>query len=565
LLAAPCITSCDGPVPEVIHGLSGTLTVTDFNVADGQSERVSGDITILASGAVRITGALEAVESNGQSITIQAEGDVSITGTVSAGGGALGDSGGNVTIVSMNGNISIGESASVVAGDGGGGQATTTAKTIVRTGKASVAFKTVSGGAGGTGGSVTLRAPNGEITVADVEGIIHLGNGGDGATIEVHGEDLLTTEMAEELENAGGDSGDLTIEALTFNGADISGDSAFVPTSGTFLSGGAGGNAGDFFWGQDAEGNSTYPDADTTAKVIAAAKQSGVNMRPVFPDLRRRGARGGNGIVGSAGNGAPLVVRGSHAGEPGTDGQNVFVVGGAGGDCKYLLCPYGGNGGKATSTGGNGARGVHPTGEGGKGGDADATGGAAGFGLLDNLDGFHGAASAFGGFGGKGGGLCPDNVADQGGPGGRGGAASAIADDEVPAFAHSGFGGEGGDGRERSGELGIGGNILLSGGPGSASLEGSAGISGAICPSAQTVIALVLASSTASLTVDLACVLNGTVAQPEANCDCEHVHGSIQFRSGTPLGGPIDDPNPQGCGHGCVIELPKDRVDATCD
>ena len=104
--------------------LSGTVDVGDFSVAAGQTKVVSGDLKISASGSVDIAGSLVADGDNGQSITIQAEGDVNISGTVTAGNGSAGAAGGDLTIVSMNGDITLTESSLIAAGDGGGGQTT---------------------------------------------------------------------------------------------------------------------------------------------------------------------------------------------------------------------------------------------------------------------------------------------------------------------------------------------------------------------------------------------------------------------------------------------------------
>lgn len=83
-------TSCDVAAPGEAPGLSGTIDATDFTVATGESQRVSGDLTINASGTVTIAGTLAAESAAGHSLIIQAAGDVSITGVLSAGQGAPG-------------------------------------------------------------------------------------------------------------------------------------------------------------------------------------------------------------------------------------------------------------------------------------------------------------------------------------------------------------------------------------------------------------------------------------------------------------------------------------------
>ncbi len=570
LVTAVCGTSCDVPVstPGDVPGLSGTIEATDFTVPTGESQRVSGDLTINASGVVTIAGSLSAENAAGHSLTIQAAGDVSITGVLSAGRGAPGGGGGDITVLSTNGNISIGESASLIAGDGGSGLTTTTAKSVLSIGKRSVLFKSVSGGAGGAGGSVTLRAPNGQISIVDQEGIIHLGNGGDGATIEVHGEDLLATELGDALENAGGDSGVLTIEALTFNGVEVTSETVFVSESTTFLSGGSGGNAGDLFWGVDADGNSTFPDADTTTKLIALAKQSGVHLRPIHSDVVREGAKGGDAWYGSAGNGSSLQVRGRDGTTPGTDGQNVFISGGSGGDCIQVISCEPGNGGSAGATGGDGAAGEHTTGEGGAGGSAAATGGLGGIdGALSTVRvGRMGNAVAKGGTGGKGGGLCPDDVSDQGGSGGNGGGADAsVSGGSAFATAIGGRGGDGGDGESASGAVGGGGLAQARGGMSPSPMVGGIGSAGATCGPVQA-LALSFAfigSLGEGATVRLSCVQGGGFSDVEDGCRCPHVHGPISI-IGIP-GGPFDDPDDRGCGHGCIITVPESELDYDCD
>lgn len=468
----------------------------------------------------------------------------------------------------MNGNITIGATASLVAGDGGSGQTTTTDKGAVSTGKRLALLKSVSGGGGGTGGSVSLRAPNGQISIVDQEGIIHLGNGGDGATIEVHGEDLLTTELGEELENAGGDSGVLTIEALTFNGVEVTGETEFVSESTMFLSGGIGGDAGDLLWGVDANGNSTFPDADTTAKLLAVAKQAGGNLRPIFPDLQLTGASGGDAWLGTAGHGANLQIRGRDGTTPGTDGQNVFATGGPGGNCiQQRLCDPG-DGGDADATGGDGARGEHTTGNGGAGGSANATGGTGGRdGALSTVViGRTGNAVARGGSGAKGGGLCPDNVSDTGGPGGAGGNAVALVP-FVPATATAvgGRGGDGGDGESASGTVGGGGSATGNGGPGSSQTPGDSGSIGATCGSVPA-LALsfgIIGSLGEGSTVRLSCIMGGGIGGVEEGCRCNHLHGAITI-TGIP-GGPFDDPDERGCGHGCIVTVPESELGYDCE
>jgi len=547
------ILSCNGQTD-----LSGTLNVADFSVAAGETARVSGDLMVNATGGADIAGRLMADVGMGYDITITAEGDVNITGMIAAGHGGPGNQGGHLTIISHSGNVVLSSGASIAAGDGGEGvigisQDANAEGTASR-------MRMIIGGGGGIGGSLTLRAPNGTITVADVEGIIHLGNGGHGATIEIHGEDLLTTDTPEELDNGGGDSGMLTIQAMAFNGIPIPEGETFAPDPGTMFTGGVGGTAGDFFYGQDENGNSTWPEnADTSVlETDPAAKSTGRNQRKIFNDKLRSGKNGGNGIF-SPGNGGSVRVRGASAIAPGGDGQNVFAFGGVGGRCLSLLCPDGGNGGDAYATGGDGGTGSHPNGTGGDGGKGDATGGLGGASIIK--DGRHGDALAFGGKGGKGGGICTTNVTTTGGRGGFGGGAFASGGDRF-ASANGGDGGDGGDGTTSSGPVGT--PLLASafGGPGNRTRQnqGMNGNAGKTCPPPKKVAALMLSNDSDAafgqgMLIDLACITGGQIIDPEDNCDCEHLHGAITIAE---IGGPYEDPDPNGCGNGCVMQVDID-------
>gem|GEM_PF-5376494 len=561
LLAA--LGSCiPQPVP-----LTGTLDVEGFLVRARQTQRIVDDVTIHVAGSVKIAGRIEPQMDAGQSITIQAEGDVTISGAVIAGDGPVGSAGGSVTIISLNGDITLAGGVSISAGRGGAGQFAEQPATLTDPNGMPIAGRMLTGGAGAPGGSVTLRAPNGSVTLANKPGIIHIGDGGDGVTFQVHGQDLLNTELVEPLENAGGDSGDFVVEAATFNGTPLLAGTQ-PPLDATLFSGGQGGDAGGLFWGVDENGNSTWPDVSTatqrplrSAGVDAAGeKRSDLTHRKIFSDLRRSGAKGGDGYL-HPGTGKSVRIRGRSARAFGGDGQNAFAFGGFGGNCKSPLCLEGGNGGSADATGGNGAVGRHPTGTGGDGGKGDATGGLGGVGLVNN--GRHGDARAFGGNGGKGGGLCNNNVADRGGSGGFGGAAFASADKKTKAIAVAGNGGDGGDGRKFSGP--VGGVLLASafGGPSSVQTQGKKGNPGATCPRVRALAVSALSSIPLAATafVEVACITGAEVSPPDDGCNCEHVHGDITIPG---VGGPFKDPDPSGCGHGCVQTVLKSLVDVTC-
>lgn len=552
------LVSCDG-IPET-PGLSGTLEVVDFSVAKDQSQLVAGDLWINASGTVDISGELTPISEQGQSITITAEDDVNISGRLASGGGSSGTTGGDLTIVSTNGNIDITQGSFIGAGDGGTGQTTLSAKMIATTSRGEVILKTLTGGAGGNGGTITLRALNGDITIA---GTVQIGSGGDGATITVSGEDLLTTEAPAELDNAGGNSGVFTLEASSFNGQPIDATVGVDLAGTSFLAGGQGGNAGDVFWGMDEDGNSTWPDEATIKKLIARAKQNGVNLSEVAPDLFVGGKNGGDAFFELPGRGASVNATGRSATQFGVDGQTAIAHAGDGGDCTSPFCTLGGSGGNATARGGNGQRGENPEGGGGAGGNGDAAGGRGGVGLI--TDGTDGTAFATGGSGAKGGGECPVEIAATGGRGGIGGAAFADAG-SAQARATAGDGGDGGDGENFGGAPGGSLNANAFGGATTQEFQGDGGSEGTICPPVFELVSAIRATSSEIGTdkyIKYACIQGGTMAESEVNCDCPHVHGSITIIG--VAGGPFVDPDPQGCGHGCFEFLPEDVLDFTCN
>ena len=260
--------------------LSGTLAVADFEVLPGEILLYDGDLTIDASGTVHIDGDLLPSGSGSENLTIRAAGDVIIGGQVAAGSGDVGAPGGDLTIASAGGSIRVEPGASLVAGDGGAGQVEETDSEAGLLGGRTVTLRVLSGGGGGPGGSLTLEASAGSVSIPDEAGVLHVGNGGDASDIEVHGEDLFTTELPAQLENHGGSSGRLSIDAATILGIGVEAEvlesdlvdpatgETILPAGSTmetfrsdaFLSGGAGGRSGDLYHGLDAEGNDTWPD-----------------------------------------------------------------------------------------------------------------------------------------------------------------------------------------------------------------------------------------------------------------------------------------------------------------
>lgn len=467
-------------------GLTACTCEQRYVIPAGKTTQVTSHLTIQDVRKVGIAGNLVASGDNGQSITIKANGDITISGKLIAGNGGEGQDGGTLTIISQNGNIYIGDTASLKAGDG-------------RSGQNSIGEE----GAGTRGGSVIFKAPNGTITFPDAEGIIHIGNGGNGADINIHGDDLLTTELPEQLSNAGGDSGELLVEAsqligLTYEVITLTEDivdpetgETIIPAGLTFrniesdkqlITGGVGGDAGSLYYGVDEEGNSTYPELLTanphtrlvdwqpTRYAFAAEQEAGDET---LEKIRVRGAWGGNGER-KGGNGGNVRVRGRNgvtlSNGNGQAGQAVDAWGGSGGSCQTRSGNKPCNGGNAFAFGGNGGHGVAPCGNGGEGSQAWATGGTSGAlysfrrvlaGItIDTYLGAGGDAHARGGDGGNAGGTCPDNVCGKGGDGGnagQGGASPGEGEPDGSSYVTGGDGGDGGDGRYVAGKGGFSG------------------------------------------------------------------------------------------------------------
>ncbi len=290
LIFGSCSGGSSGPA-----GVSGVIETDTYSISAGETVLVAGALTIHAVNDVTIDGALSANGANGQSITI----------------------------ISDNGNITISGAGSISAGDGASGSLSS-----ARAGMYDSVSRTISGG-GGNGGSVVLKAPNGTITIPNGEGVIHIGDGGAGAEISVQGDDLLTTESLEgDLSNKGGDSGILQIEAAQIAGVNTetetaeediidpatgevvypSGSSFTVISDQNVVSGGQGGNAGDYYWGTDADGNSTWPDS-STARQYRTASYSPETAYSAWTDISVWGADGGKGWT-RGGNGAVVARRG---------------------------------------------------------------------------------------------------------------------------------------------------------------------------------------------------------------------------------------------------------------
>jgi hypothetical protein len=526
--ATPTIT--DTPLPtltltptQIPAELVGMVETQDFILPAGRQVQISDDLILTASGDVDIAGDLMAESSI--NITIQAVGNITIAGELMFGVAVEGENGGNLTLISESGDIVLLDTAKLASGNGGAG---------VTELEANGEMTIIKGGQGGHGGSLTLQALNGEVSIPAVPGILHVGKGGEGATIAIHGEDLLITQVEEQLTNVGGNSGDLILMAETMNGAEFVavtlteelnillsgtnlplGSELYFPTDETLLSGGWAGNAGSLNYGMDDEGNSTWPEPEIIASslddvamepfwdqanVLAASANWVFSLliqteNEVDSEKKVIGASGGNGLYG--GDGADVYPFGKSGSQPGEDGQSATAIAGKGGSGIF----GGGTGGSAYARGGNGANGANPSGNGGAGGNAYATGGDSGVTYatdgdsgVDYLGVFRilskgGYAKAFGGSGGNGGGACPENVTNQGGLGGPGGLAIAnpgLGKVTKPgSFALGGFGGNGGDGLYTPGNGGpFGLATMISDQEDDTESNGENGDDGGTCPPA---------------------------------------------------------------------------------
>ena len=409
--------------------LGGTVDVGDFTVPAGQTTRVTSDLVINASGGVSIDGDLVADPAKigaGCGIVIRADGDVTINGTVQAGDGAStsatslasirrnaagdsatgidGEDGAALQIVS-GGNITVGNSASLICGNGTDGTSGTR------------------GGRGGDGGNIVLCAGN-RLTV---RGWIQMGHGGDGG----HAQTTSDDNGIGLFPNDGGNSGSLYVNAMSydwpgFDSNDMSIDPiAHATQTGNLVIGGYGGNAGGLTVLDDlgtCAFDSTHQVTDPDLIVIVGA------------------GHGGHGWSTGGGGGSVIFFSCKHGGLDGRDGTNWYVVGGEGGSVTrredttiacvafpvVVVGAWAGNGGTAGGIAAPGLLGDSLHLDGGNGGHMRADGGAGGHGefFANHTGGAGGRAVASAGFGGHG--WCRDCYdLGVGGNGGNGGNASA--------------------------------------------------------------------------------------------------------------------------------------------
>lgn len=428
-------------VPSVIE-------TAEFQMPAGQTMELKNDLTIRATGDVVIDGTIMPQNLNGQNLLIESEGNVTVGGTLIAGsteaeeessgvGSSAAESASDGGSVGIRGkNITIGSTASIVAGNagkGGGALAIVTAKARAATRGASGPL-IATGGDGGTGGSVFLDAGEGTLRIdpsPDGRPIIILGNGGNGgdATATTVGNESSVTELQASA-GRGGDSGFpvlnfKTLEGLTFTTTTtanrvVQDNFVSLAAGGTLISldeastkvfaGGSGGDAGKSLNGVPIEEvaplllkvglleEAILVDEPSSLRAETSCPASGGtpgrSCKPPAP------AAGGNGFF-CPGNGEDQTCNDPLKDGTGTAaGGSAEVMGGDGGNLRMLLaistklitgagelgigvtissvpsadgkCGKGGNGGSAFARAGKGG----PVG--GNGGGAKATGGRGG-------------------------------------------------------------------------------------------------------------------------------------------------------------------------------------------
>jgi len=313
--------------------------------------------------------------------------------------------------------------------------------------------------AGGDGGDIILRAPNGTVKIAPSTNFVFvLGNGGKGGRIKGSDPALLTEHQELTLIGGdGGNSGKLIIEAKNIEGAPLASQKI------SMIAGG-GGNGGDSLWTIE------NPEPGTRMSLIKLQGGRGGDSA----------AAGGDG--GSARYNSGKVINSKDA----TATTNVEVTGGDGGDVFESPIPVpdavGGNGGDFFVIGNHGFAPYKNSGfvNGMDGGSVAAQGGNGGS-ILGDLSKFpfsnggNGAPLRFygrnnkvvAGNGSKGFSNCEENNYGNGGNGGDGGVATVFA-------GNGGDGSTGGDGGSiytvSAGSSGSGGNGIP---PGNAGVIGN--------------------------------------------------------------------------------------------
>jgi uncharacterized protein YkwD len=325
-------------------GASGIMPISinaggaNVTIASGNTINVSGLIltngygsSLTNSGSPPATGT---PGTNGGNVTISATGNVTLGGIQSTGGlggqisiagvGGVGGSGGVVNVTSTTGDISIlppspcSPCIAVDVSGGAGGQAVGNPNPGA-----------VSGGAGGSGGSVTLSAPAGNITLTAISADGGGGSGGSGGPSAGAG-------------GAGGSGGTISLTAAKnvviqdFVSASGGGGGG---AGGNATVGGGGGGGGSFAsGGGGGAGNSMAGGGGgTLSEVSGLGGPSGPNLLgPTTSNgaiTSGSGFAGGNeGSFGFGGGGGAGNANGAAGGAVGSAGGKVgSIAGGAGG------------------------------------------------------------------------------------------------------------------------------------------------------------------------------------------------------------------------------------------
>lgn len=483
MVCALTVLSCDTLLINGIAPLTigGNISISNFTVPAGQATLVTSDLTVNASGNIRVEGSLIAADSQpggkGISVSLIAAGDIEVMGIVQAGGGGAAPGAPGKEI-----NISQQNSTDQPGGNGGevelsaGGNLMIRAGAMVGSGNGGQGGTGLIGGAGGSGGHVKLGAGNG----LTVEGMLIFGNGGTGGVPQ-----SAANLTGQNVGGTGGDSGLLFVNAGHADWPDydpIQNSIALVNGVGPWsFAGGLGGSGGLVFLADvSTNGLVKSPDSPTAQTIgtvcasdtctfraadggngffaggvggfiVVAVTQlpPGERDGPVIKAYagnggsltRRQDPKYGNSVagrLGHAGTGgfahviAPMGQYGEAGHPDGGFGGTAIAYGGNGGNANFDLLQYGGEGGQAEAqagAGGWGNSGCTSIGNGGAGGIANAFGGDGGSG---GYAGNGGGAIARGGHGGEGGSGGPGA-----GAGGAGGSAVATAGDpgqHNPAF-----------------------------------------------------------------------------------------------------------------------------------
>jgi putative cell wall-binding protein len=404
---------------------------------------------------------------------------------------------------------------------------------------------------GRRGADLSIWNDAGEIRVLGVV-VLRLGDGQDGQTAEVG--------CGTATGGDGGTSGQMRMTAS--QGIDVTGGTLRI------IPGRAGDGGQAFALGTDG------CDVETTGGAGASElkrllARGAVNGLPNVSIARLEAGWGGLGSA-IAGDGAD-----GDACAAGEAGGSAVATGGAGGPASLDVGTLpvvtdgvrGGWGGAGVARGGAGGAGGDCAdggagGAGGMGGTATANGGDAGSALgPGRRGGVGGDAIAFGGAGGRGGNACaePRGAGGAGGDGGRAEGTTGADGTPAPPFSgnSAGAGGDGGDGGDGDppGAGGIGGEGV--GDPDDLG-DGLDGQPGEECP----IIVAVLVIAGRHWPIEGQFSISG----PEEGCELEHWHSFGLVHSLESEGdSAMEDPDPEGCGHGPVEEVTQTEVEVTAE